>query len=280
MQIAYLNGEFVPREEARISPDDRGFLFSDGVYEVLRSYGGRLFEPERHFERLAASLSGLRIRGAHPHELHDVCGNLLRRNGLADADGLVYLQVTRGAAPRTHRYPDPPIPPTVYGYAWPFAPEHPPEEGTRAITVPDQRWARCDIKTVALIPNCMAAQAAREAAAEEAIFVRDGVALEGTHTNLFAVFRGVVRTAPLTNYILPGITRAVVLELCAAEGLEVREEPVFSDELHGADEVFIVGTTAEVTPVIDLDGRLVGTGRAGVISLRLLELLRKRARGG
>jgi D-alanine transaminase len=167
----------------------------------------------------------------------------------------------------------------VYAYAWAFSPDHAAGDGERAITVPDQRWARCDIKTVALIPNCMANQEARDAAATEAIFVRDGVALEGTHTNLFAVFRGVVRTSPLTNYILPGVTRAVVLELCGEAGFEVMEEPIFVDELYRADEVFIVGTTAEVTPIVDLDGRAVGAGRPGEIALRLAQMLVERARG-
>ena len=278
MQTAYFNGEFVPREDVRVSPDDRGFLFSDGVYEVLRSYGGRLFEVERHVERLASSLAAMRIRGVMASDLAPIFEELLARNELSAADALVYLQVTRGTAPRTHRYPDPPVPPTVYSYAWAFSPEHSPEDGGRAITVPDQRWARCDIKTVALIPNCMANQEAREAAAVEAIFVRDGVALEGTHTNLFAVFRGRVRTAPLTNYILPGVTRAVVLQLCHQAGFEVAEEPIFADELYRADEVFIVGTTAEVTPIVDLDGRAIGSGRPGTLALELLRRLRERAR--
>ena len=278
MQTVFLNGEYIPREEAAISPDDRGFLFSDGVYEVVRAYDGRLFELRRHTDRLAASLDALKIRGAREREMGSVCEALLERNGLTDSDALVYLQVTRGAAPRTHRFPSPPVQPTVYACAWAFSPAHPPEEGARVITVPDQRWARCDIKTVGLIPNCLASQAAREAAAEEAIFVRDGVALEGTHTNLFAVFRGAVRTAPLTNYILPGVTRAVVLEMCADLGYEVEEAPILLDELYGANEIFIVGTTAEVTPVTDLDGRAVGAGRPGKTSLRLLDLLRKRAR--
>lgn len=280
MQTAYFNGEFIPREEVRVSPDDRGFLFSDGVYEVLRSYGGRLFEVQKHVDRLAYSLAAMRIRGVTASDLVPVFEELLVRNDLAGADALVYLQVTRGAAPRTHRYPDPTVPPTVYAYAWAFSPDHSPEEGSRAITVPDQRWARCDIKTVALIPNCMANQDASDAAAVEAIFVRDGVALEGTHTNLFAVFRGQVRTAPLTNYILPGVTRAVVLDLCRQAGFEVAEEPIFADELYAADEVFIAGTTAEVTPITDLDGKAIGTGRPGPFSLQLLDGLRARARAG
>jgi len=280
MQTAYYKGEFIPREDVRVSPDDRGFLFSDGVYEVLRAYGGRLFEVERHVNRLARSLAAMRIGGVTASDLVPVFEELLARNDLSAADALVYLQVTRGAAPRTHRYPDPPVPPTVYAYAWAFSPDHAPEDGGRAITVPDQRWARCDIKTVALIPNCMANEQARESAAVEAIFVRDGVALEGTHTNLFAVFRGQVRTFPLTNYILPGVTRAVVLELCDEAGFEVAQEPVFADELYRADEVFIVGTTAEVTPIVDLDGRAIGSGRPGAFALELLERLRSRAQDG
>lgn len=279
MQTVFLNGDFLPREEAAISPDDRGFLFSDGVYEVARAYDGHLFQLDRHMDRLRRSLHALRIRGTRERELRVVFQELLARNGLTGQDSLVYLQVTRGAAPRTHRFPDPTVEPTVFAHAWAYTPQHTPGEGARAITVPDQRWARCDIKTVGLIPNCMASQAAHEAAAEEAIFVRDGMALEGTHTNLFAVFRGVVRTAPLTNYILPGVTREVVLEMCADVGYEVDEAPIPIDDLYRADEIFIAGTTTEVTPVTDLDGHVVGAGRPGEISLRLLELFRKRARG-
>lgn len=279
MPTAFFNGEFVPRDTVRISPDDRGFLFSDGVYEVLRAYGGLLFEVERHLERLASSLAAMRIRGVKAADLRPVFEDLLARNGLADADALVYLQVTRGVAPRTHRFPAPEVPPTVYAYAWPFSPEHAATEGGKAITVPDQRWARCDIKTVALIPNCLANTQAHDEAAVEAIFVRDGVALEGTHTNLFAVSRGRVRTPPLTNYILPGVTRAVVLDLCAEAGFETAEETILADELYRADEVFIVGTTAEVTPIVDLDGRAIGPGRPGVFALELLDALRRRARG-
>lgn len=280
MPTVFFNGEFVPREDVRISPDDRGFLFSDGVYEVLRAYGGELFEVDRHLERLAGSLAAMRMRGVKATDLRPLFAELLERNHLSEADALVYLQVTRGVAPRTHRFPDPPVSPTIYAAATPFHPEHPAEAGAKAITVPDQRWARCDIKTVALIPNCMANTLAREQAAVEAIFVRDGAALEGTHTNLFAVSRGRVRTPPLTNYILPGVTRAVVLDLCAEAGFETAEETILAEELYRADEVFVVGTTAEVTPIIDLDGRAIGAGRPGDFALELLGALRRRARGG
>ena len=132
MHTAYLNGEYVPREEAWISPDDRGFLFSDGVYEVLRAYDGRLFEVQRHVTRLAHSLAAMRIRGFRAADLGPICEELLSRNGFAGADGLVYLQVTRGAAPRAHRFPDPTVPPTVYGYAWPCPAEPSGDEAGRA----------------------------------------------------------------------------------------------------------------------------------------------------
>lgn len=277
MQTAYFNGEFLPREEVLVSPDDRGFLFSDGVYEVLRSYGGRLFESDAHLRRLERSLQAMRIRGLRPFDLSPVFDQLLERNDLSAADALIYLQVTRGVAPRSHRFPDPPVPPTVYACTWAYAPIHRPEEGGHAVTVADQRWARCDIKTIGLIANCLANQDAHEAAAVEAIFVRDGVALEGTHSNLFVVSRGRIRTAPLTNYILPGVTRRVVLELCEEAGYDVVEEPVFVEELHSADEVFIAGTTAEVTPIVGLDGRAIGTGRPGAFALDLLRRLRERA---
>lgn len=277
--VAYWNGEFLPKSEVRVSPDDRGFLFSDGAYEVVRSYGGRLFELESHLDRLSLSLSAMRIRGVDPAEMSAACFELLRQNGLGDSDALVYLQVTRGVAPRAHRFPDPPARPTVYGTAWRLEASRAPEEGAGAITVPDQRWARCDIKTVSLVPNCLANQLAHEAAAEEAIFVRDGIALEGTHTNLFAVFRGTVRTAPLTNYVLAGITRRVTLELGRVEGIEVQERPIPVDDLRSADEVFVSGTTTEIMPILALDGRTVGSGRPGPIALRLLGALRARTRG-
>jgi D-alanine transaminase len=279
-EITYFNGSFLPKAEVHLSPDDRGFLFSDGVYEVVRSYGGALFETEAHLERLADSLSAMMIAGVDVAALSTVCEGLLERNGLAHGDALVYLQVTRGAAPRTHQFPEPPVAPTVYGCAWAFDPPHRPEDGAAAVTVPDQRWARCDIKTVALIPNCMANQRAREAAAEEALFVRDGVVLEGTHTNFFGVFLGVARTAPLTNYILAGVTRRVVLELCEEIGVEVEERAVLAEELGEAHELFMVGTTAEVTAILTLDGRTVGNGRPGSIAIRLLAALRERAGSG
>jgi D-alanine transaminase len=233
--IVYFNGAYRPKDEVRLSPDDRGFLFGDGIYEVARTYGGKLFALDRHLERLRYSLEQIRITGVDLKQIETVARELLSRNQLERRDAVVYFQVTRGAAPRTHAFPNPAVGATIYGYAAPIVPKFDPVKGVVAITVPDTRWARCDIKSVSLLPNCLANQQAAEAGAFEALFVRDGVVLEGSHTSLFAVLGGEVRTAPLTNYVLPGITRAVVLELCREQGIPARETPVFLHELVRAD---------------------------------------------
>jgi len=270
--VVYLNGSYMAKDEARLSPDDRGFLFGDGVYEVVRSYGGKLFALDRHMSRLAHSLEALQIAGVDLTRIAETCRGLLTRNGLAQADALVYLQVTRGAAPRTHAFPDPPVRPTVYATAYTFKPKGDPSVGVRVITAPDQRWARCDIKSVCLLPNCIANQRAKEAEVPEALLVRDGVVLEGTHTSFFGVFDGEVWTAPLTNYILPSVTRAMVLELCAEHDIPHAERPIFSDQLPRAEELFLAGTTMEIMPIVEVDGVTVAAGAPGMIARRLLAL--------
>lgn len=272
--VAYFNGSYLPREEVHLSPDDRGFLFADGVYEVARSYGGKFFALEEHLERMARGLAALRIEGVEATSLAPVCRSLLERNGLGKADAMVYIQVTRGAAPRVHAFPNPPVPPTVYVVTKPFKPKGDPGTGVSVITVPDQRWTRCDIKSVALLPNCLAAQQALDAGADEAVLVRDGVVLEGTHTSFFGVFGGVVRTAPKSNYILPSITRSVALELCRDHGIPAEETPIFLSELGSAEEMFLAGTTLEIMPVVCADGRPVGDGKPGPMVQRLLQLFR------
>jgi D-alanine transaminase len=275
-QIVYLNGQYVSLEDARISPEDRGFLFADGVYEVVRSYGGTFFQLDAHLRRMRDGLAALRIHGVDPEALRAVMPPLLQRNALAGEDALMYLQVTRGAASRGHAFPDPPVPPTVYAGVTPFAPKADPARGVAVITAPDQRWTRCDIKTVGLLANCLALQEARDAGAHEAILVRDGVALEGTHTSFFAVRAGVVRTAPRSNYILPSITRRVALELCAEHGIPAEEAPVFARDLLVAEELFLAGTTMEIMPIVRVDGRPVGSGKPGPVARRLLEHFRGR----
>ena len=267
----YLNGSYLSKAEAHLSPDDRGFLFADGIYEVVRAYGGHFYAMQPHLTRMANGLRALRIDGVDVAQLADVSQELLRRNGLEGGNGLVYLQITRGAAVRGHGFPDPPVPPTVYATAMPFKPKGDPAQGVAVITAPDHRWTRCDIKSVALLPNCMAFQDAVEAGAQEAVLVRDGVALEGTHTSFFGVIDGVVRTAPRSNYILPSITRQAALDICTEEGIPMAEEPVMLHELRGADELFLAGTTMEIMPIVQLDGQAVGNGKPGPIAGELLK---------
>jgi D-alanine transaminase len=276
--LVYLNGTFVDHAEARVSVDDRGFLFADGIYEVIRVYGGRPFLAEPHMERMAQGLSAIGIDAGVIARLPEVAAKLMSANGVTDADGTIYMQVTRGAAPRRHAFP-PDTPPTVYVAVKPFA--RPPEQsfanGVAAITSPDTRWSRCDIKSIALLPNVLANQQAHAAGAFEAIFVRDGVLIEGSHSNLIGVVGGDVVTYPECNYILGGITRRLLLELARDAGLTVREAPIMADRLDAIDELFLSGTTTEVMPVTRLDGRPVGSGKPGPVARALQQAYLERA---
>ncbi|MBN1250199.1 MAG: aminotransferase class IV [Anaerolineae bacterium] len=268
--IVYFNGEFVPKGDVCISPDDRGFLFADGVYEVICAWNGKLFQAGRHFARLARSLHALHIPSPNLEELEQAVTTLLLRNDLQHNGGKIYIQITRGATTRGHAFPDTPIPPTVYASVVLY---HPPrdawEAGVQAIVVPDIRWARCDIKSLALLPNVLASQRAKTAGAYDAIQIRDGMVTEGSHTSVCAVFKDVLVTHPLTHHILGGVTRDLVLELCPTLGIETRECPILEEELGMADEVMLLGTTTGVMPVIRLEQRRVGTGRPGPITRKL-----------
>ena len=278
--IVYLNGSYLASEDAHLSALDRGFVFGDGVYEVWRVVNGRLFEAERHRERLERGLRELRIGppdGADADGLRAIAERLLRENDLLDGHATFYVQVTRGAAPRTHQFPPAGTRPTIFAYTGPLKSldqEH--RVGARAITTPDVRWLRCDLKTVQLLPNVLAKQAAVEAGAFEAIFVRDGVATEGTHSNLFAVLNGELRTHPTNNLILRGVTRDVVLEFARELGIPAREEPVTEAELRQAQELFFTGTTTDVLPVVRVDDFTIGNGRPGPIAGALYEALVQR----
>lgn len=282
VRTVYLNGDYLPSDRATISVDDRGFLFGDGVYEVTRVLRGRTVEPGRHRQRLERGLRALAIEVAAPQldALDAVAARLIEENGLADADAMIYLQITRGAAfPRTHQFPPAGTRPTIYLSAAPLAgKDELRARGATAITVPDVRWARCDLKTVNLLPNALARQQAAAAGAYEALFVRDGVLLEGSQTNLFAVVDGELRTAPRTNYILPGVTRDVVLELARAAGLQVREFPILLDEVARATELFVTSTTSDVMPIVRLDGREVGDGVPGAVAGQLYAAFMERLR--
>lgn len=275
MTTVFLNGAFIPKSEAMISVDDRGFLLGDGLYEVTPFYGGVPFALDRHLARLARGLEWIRI-AYDVGSLEAMHGELLTRNGLEKAErSMVYMQITRGAAPRTHYFPEGDVTPTIFASAkaWSRPTDEVWNRGFRAITVPDRRWSRVDVKTICLLPNAMAFQAARDVGADDAILVRDGVAIEGAHQNFWGVFGGTAVTHPQTGHILPGITRGVVLEEARAAGLPVEERPIQVEELIHADELFFTGTTGEVRPVVEVDGRAVGDGRVGPVTRRLSDLL-------
>jgi D-alanine transaminase len=273
MNTVYLNGEYLPKDRATISVDDRGFLLSDGMYEVTAAYRGRLFRLEQHVARLQKGLDELRIN-YDPTGLPEMHAHLMAVNELDAEDvAIVYMQITRGAAPRTHHFPPEGTLPTVYAFAQPYVRPEPARwaRGYEAITVPDRRWGRVDIKSIGLLPNVLAQQAAVDAGAEDALLVKEGIALEGAHTNVFAVFGGVVTTHPATQQILHGVSRAYVIELARDLGFGVEERPVPLEEMRGADEIFFTGTTTEVRPTVQLDGRPIGDGKVGPVAKALYE---------
>lgn len=278
----YLNGTYVPRSKALIPVEDRGFTFGDGIYEVVRVIKGRVFAWDAHAARMADGLAGLRIdaTGAEPATLLAVCEKLVRDNGLTGGEATVYLQVSRGVAPRTHHFPPPGTKTTIFGIANAFTVNRGMrEQGAKGITMADIRWSRCDLKTVNLLGPVLARQAAQEAGAYEAILHRDAVVTEGAATNAFMVVGGVLRTYPLSNYILPGITRAVLLGIIKELGIPFSERPVTLRELPAVDELFVCGTTTDVQALVELDGKPVGKGVPGPITVKLRESLEKRLYG-
>lgn len=276
--LAYLNGKYLPRSATTIPVEDRGFIFGDGVYEVWRAVNGRLFETDRHLARLAYGLRELRISEpeiVRREVLDEVADRLLTESGLTDGESTLYVEITRGVAPRTHAFPPAGTAPTVFAMANRFAPPNDLRaRGASAITTTDVRWLRCDIKTIQLLPNVMAKQAAAERGAMEAIMIRDGVITEGSHANVLCVLDGEIRTHPLGNLILPGITRAVVLEIARAMAIPVREEAFSERDIARLDECFLAGTTADVMPIVRVNDQPVGAGAPGPITMRLYKEFR------
>ena len=268
--LANLNGKAMPLSEVMIPALDRGFLFGDAVYEVLRIYHGKPWLLEEHWQRFAQSLVNIRITG--------VDLDLLRTRMLATIaagpflEAIAYIQVTRGAAAnRSHTFPAQATPLEflfVEEYADRYAKEQ--ASGAGVITRPDIRWERCDIKSTNLLANVMAMQAAKEAGAVEALlYLTDGTITEGSHSSFFGVLDGQVLTAPRSNAILPGITRGLVLRLADRAGISVREHVLKRDDLPRVSELFLTGTTAEVLPVVTVDGQPVGNGQPGPVTRRL-----------
>ena len=267
----YLNGKFMPIEEARVPVLDRGFIFGDGVYEVIPVYSRRPFRLAEHLKRLQHSLDGIKLKNPHSErEWTDILDELIRRN--PPEDQYLYLHITRGVAKRDHAFPVPPVPPTVFVLSNPLS--TPPAEllqsGISCITVADNRWLRCDIKAIALLPNVLLRQAAVEAGCAEAILIRDDAFLtEGAASNIFVVKNGKLLAPPKDNLMLPGITYDVILELAAANGIPCEVRRISKAEVLGADELLLPSSPREVLAVTTLDGKPVGNGKPGAMFARL-----------
>lgn len=278
--VVYLNGEFLPLEEARVPVSDRGFVFGDGIYEVTRAVDGHFFLEKEHLARLDEGLAGLGIK-LDPQvraSIPAISLELLKRNSLMEGESTVYLQVTRGTAwPRTHQFPVPEVPATVYLSAAGFSPHtklH--ETGVDVISVSDVRWSRCNLKTVNLLPNVLASQRARDAGVNSCIMIRDGVVTESPNANVFGVKDGVLRTYPNSNYILPGITRQLVIDLAAELQIPIRFMPISELELFGMDELFFSGTTTDIQPIVNVNGKKIGSGAPGPVVRKIQEAFRAR----
>jgi len=272
-RIVYVNGAFVPEEDARISVFDRGFLFADGVYEVTPVLRGRLVENSGHMARLQRSLDELRMKSPVPvAEIPALMEELVARNDLLE--GVVYLQVTRGAADRDFAFPKEATPTLVmFTQARAIADTAQAREGISVISLPDLRWARRDIKTVQLLAPSLQKQAAKDAGADDAWMVEDGFVTEGTSNNAYIVTRdGAIVTRHLSNEILHGITRASVLRLAAEAQMKVEERPFTIAEAQDAAEAFYTSASAFVTPVVAIDGKPVGSGAPGPVARRLREI--------
>lgn len=265
----YLNGTFLDYNKATLSVSDRGFVFGDGVYEVTRVIEGNFFMENEHLIRLDEGLKGLKINldAKIRQQIPEISRELIHENGHTNGEASVYLQITRGAAwPRTHHFPDPPVEPTVYLSSGPFTPHtdlH--RSGVDTIKIGDVRWARCNLKTINLLPNILAKQQAVEAGVNSAVMVRDGVITESPNANIFGVRGGELYTYPASNYILSGITRGAVITIAKNLGIRLHFNPIREDELYTFDELFFSGTTTDIQPINKVDGRNIGTGRPGPV---------------
>ncbi len=274
--IAYINGKFVEENNIKISPFDRGFMFADGVYEVMRMYNGKIFKMDEHLKRLNYSLKEVQINNFKVDSVREIVDNLISRNSIQNNFN-IYIQVTRGESfPRMHAFPSNETKPTVYISLYPliFAQEE-IKNGIKVLLKKDIRWTRCDIKSISLLPSILAHQSAREGGASEAVFVRDGLITEGSHTNFFAVKNNIIYTPPLSNLILAGITRNIIIEVCKNNSFEIKESKIEEKELKKFTEFFITGTTTEVKPVIQIDNWIINKGKPGRMTKKIQDLFYK-----
>jgi len=272
-ELAYLNGKIMPIDQAMVPVEDRGYQFGDAVYEYIASYNGRLFCLEQHLDRLERSMAELAFPRIPRDGIRQAILDLFGRAGIARAG--VYIQISRGVAPRNHPFPETAVPQVVMTVRPVMdKPATVLANGAAAITTVDQRWGRCDIKTVQLLANVLAKQKAVAAGCAEAILVSaEGVVREATSSNVFIVKNNRLVTHPLTPAILPGITRNELIAICHEEKIVVDERFFGAAELFAADEVFLSGTVTEVFPIVKVDGKTIGTGKPGPMAARLLELL-------
>jgi D-alanine transaminase len=270
--IVYLNGKFLPIEEAQISVLDRGFLFGEGIYEVIPVFNGKLFRWQEHWQRLKNSLNNIRLSNPLTEQQWlEILQTLITRSGNSHRDQAIYLQITRGAASkREHHFPKQATP-TVYALCEVIE-SRPPLTGVKAITCPDVRWLRCDIKSIALLPNVLARQQAVDVGAVEAILIRDGYVTEGAASNVFIVSNGIAMTPPKNQLILAGITRDLILELMQAANLPYQETNITVAQLRHADEIWLTSSTREILAVIDLDGAKVGQGQPNTVWSQVFQL--------
>jgi len=272
MNKVYLNGNYMPEQDACIPVTDRGFIFGDGVYEVIPAYAGRLFRLDEHLQRLQNSLDAIRLHNPHTVlQWHSLLTKLIEENGGGDLS--VYLQVTRGPAKRDHALPKH-VRPTVFAMANPLSPptKESLKEGVKAITSPDYRWLNCHIKATSLLPNVLLRQMAIDAGASEAILIRNNEATEGAASNLFIVEKEVIITPPKGPFLLPGITRDLILELAKQHHISYEESAISEQRLLSADEIWMTSSTKEILPVTQLNGRPVGTGKPGAVWSRMVDL--------
>lgn len=262
MSIAYLNGTFLPLEQAHIPALDRGFIFGDGVYEVIPVYSGRLFRLDAHLRRLDNSLAAIRLSNPMTHEQWTtMLQQLVEKNQQGDQS--IYLQVTRGAAKRKHNFPDK-VTQTVFAMSEPLI-DMPPSTGVSAITLDDIRWQLCHVKSIALLGSVLLRQQAVEQGAAESILLREGYVTEGAASNVFVIKDGVALTPPEGPFILTGITRDLIIESMQAANLSCQEAHITETALRNADEIWLTSSTREILPVIELDGQPVGEGKPGPV---------------
>ncbi|MDQ1333027.1 MAG: hypothetical protein QG576_1062 [Bacteroidota bacterium] len=272
MSTAYFNGKFLPKDDVKISPDDRGFLFADGIYEVVRWYEGFFYDMPGHMSRLRRSLNEIRLSCIESESFPTVASELITRNNLQNIPSLVYLQITRGAAKRSHAFPGPDVHPTFYAFARGFHPEKEViEAGINVIIRQETRWSRCDIKSVSLLPNILSFQEARDLNCHECIFVRDGMITECAHSNVFFVIKGVIYTHPESENILSGITRKNIIRIAGEIGIRVIETPVAENKLDEISEAFITNTSFEIAPVISINKIITGDGHPGPLTRAIRE---------